>query len=80
MPCDIKSFTFSVIPAQAGIQYRSLDSRLRGNDGINGSRRALGHAPVKYAEIQLYAKAVLPEQKLGAVQLTNPVPLGNDAD
>jgi hypothetical protein len=30
---DVASSPGSVIPAQAGIQCRDLDSRLRGNDG-----------------------------------------------
>jgi hypothetical protein len=30
--CDLSEFGSSVIPAQAGIQCRNVDSRLRGND------------------------------------------------
>jgi hypothetical protein len=36
--CQHKEQSFLLIPAQAGIQIATLDSRLRGNDGTPKSR------------------------------------------
>ena len=46
MSGDIKESAISVIPAQAGIQIATLDSRLRGNDKetqVSVMKRYQGH-------------------------------------
>jgi hypothetical protein len=42
---DIREFGFFVLPARAGIQIATLDSRLRGNGGLPENQGFTEHYP-----------------------------------